>query len=438
MRKALKSIFVVWAGMLLGAGLSFLTQAFLARALSLPEYGLFAAINNFILVVTPLAGLGLGNYWLKKFGQHGWGGITWVEPSLKLLLWSLPLGLFLVLLIGRAMWPDSTSQMLLLLLLPLMVMQAFSSAASARFQLEERYTALAIWKLVPVLAKFAVAGFTLAFALGLKGLAIGLCFSMTLIGFSGFYYAYSLVSGQISLAGHGNRFEKQGEKVSEYSTTKSIFREVTPFALGSFFGLIYLQSDIFILSFLVGNEDAGLYNAAFAVMAAIYFLPGAIFNQYLLPKYHRWSGRDEKMLLDVFRFGNAAMLITGVCIMIGVVLLSPYVVPWIFGQKFQETSSILIWLSLCIPLRFISSSVEGVLVTKDNMKRKVFYQGVIALLNIAFNFLLIPIYQAYGAVMSTVASEFLLLVMYLFGAQKYVFHTSVIRGWHLNSKVFNR
>lgn len=438
MLTALKSISVVWIGLLFGAGLSFLTQALLARSLSLAEYGLFSAINNFLLVITPLAGLGIGNYWLKKFGQHGWDGNAWVGPSLKLLLISLPLGLFIAFFVGREVWGEPESQWLVLMLLPLLVMQAFNNAVCARFQLEERYTALAIWKIIPTIAKFVVAALTLYLVLGIKGLAIGLCISMTILGVIGLYYTLSLKSSSIALVGHGAFSKKASAEAAEPISKRAIFKEMMPFTLGGFFGLIYLQSNIFILSFLVGNEQAGLYNAAFAVMVAIYLLPGAIFSQYLMPKYHRWSGRDEEKLLNVFRFGNAAMLVAGVIIMIGVIILSPYIIPLIFGERFLETVDILVWLSLCIPLRFISSSVGGVLVTKDNMKRKVVYQGVIAVFNVAINFVLIPMYQAYGAVLATVISEMLLLMMYLFGAKKYVFQTSVIRGWHLNWKVFNQ
>lgn len=424
--------------MLLSASLSFLTQAILARTLSLHEYGLFSAINNFILVVTPLAGLGIGNYWLKKFGQKGWDGRLWVGPSLLILATSLPLGLIFTVLVGWHLWPDTASHALLILLCPVMLMQSCGNAARSRFQLEERYTALAIWNMVPVIVKFLIVCLTAIMVLGLFGLAACLSVSMLAISLVGLWYAYPLKSGRIQLVGHGQRPTRfdNSKLLHKGIAQKDIFKEMLPFALGSFFGLVFLQSDIFILSFLAGSEQAGLYSAAFAVMAAIYFLPGAIFSQYLLPKYHRWTERDNEKLLNVFRFGNMAMLTIGSIIMVAVFLLAPHIIPLIFGDRFQGTAEILQWLALCIPLRFISSSVGGALVTKENMKRKVFYQGVAALLNVCLNFLLIPIYQVYGAVISTVASECILLGLYLFGAQKHVFRSCVLRGWHLDWRIF--
>lgn len=440
MLSALKSISMVWVGMLLGAGLSFATQALLARTLSLDEYGLFSAINHFILVVTPLAGLGAGSYWLKKFGLSGWDGSRWVGTTLKLLTISVPLGLCIVIFGGRLIWTDPTARTLLILLCPILVMQTFHLAACSRFQLEERYGVLSFWRTVPVMARFLISSVVFLMGYDVLRLGVGYCGAMSVLSFVGLALAYPLKTGNISLAGHGERadWNQPPQETRDSIAPGAVLKEMIPFASGSFFGLIYLQSDIFILSFLSGNEAAGLYNAAFAFMAAIYFIPAAIFNQFLLPKYHRWSAQDEDKLLSVFRFGNASMLILGLVVMVGVILVSPYVIPMIFGDKFLATAEILSWLALCIPFRFISSSVGGCLVTKDNMKRKVFYQGTIAVINVMLNFMLIPMYQAYGAVISTVISEILLLATYLFGAQKHVFRSNVLRGWNLNWKAFSQ
>ena len=118
-------------------------------------------------------------------------------------------------------------------------------------------------------------------------------------------------------------------------------------------------------------------------------------------------------------------------------IISPYIIPLFFGDGFSNSIDILIWLSLCIPLRFLSSSVGGCLVTKNNMGRKVVYQGGVAIVNLVLNFLLIPTYYAYGAVISTVFSEFVLLILYLYGANRYVFNGGALKGWNLNWKTLS-
>ena len=183
---------------------------------------------------------------------------------------------------------------------------------------------------------------------------------------------------------------------------------------------------------LASYEATALYNAAFAVMLAIYLLPRAIFQQYLLPKYHRWAEHDGERFLNVYRFGNGVMLVIGAIIMVVLMILGPILMPLIFGDKFIETGNVLFWLALSIPIRFLSASVGGSLVTKNNMRKKVKYQGFIALINIVLAIVLIPLYQLNGAIITTIVSESLALVFFLYGAKQHVFGGDAFTGWNLN------
>ena len=47
--------------------------------------------------------------------------------------------------------------------------------------------------------------------------------------------------------------------------------------------------------------------------------------------------------------------------------------------------------------------------------------GFVALLNLGLNFLLIPLYGAIGAAVATVLSNLVLLILYYYATEKYVF-----------------
>ena len=61
------------------------------------------------------------------------------------------------------------------------------------------------------------------------------------------------------------------------------------------------------------------------------------------------------------------------------------------------------------------------------MRRKVVYQGIVALCNVLLNLMLIPRMGIIGAAISTVLSEALLLALYIFGAMRHVFVLN--NGW---------
>jgi O-antigen/teichoic acid export membrane protein len=194
-----------------------------------------------------------------------------------------------------------------------------------------------------------------------------------------------------------------------------------PFGLAAFFYLIYYQSNIILLKYLIGDEAAGIYNVAFTVMAAVYLLPGVIYQKYLLPKIHRWANHDTQKFYEVYRYGIKAMFTLGIVAMIGIWLTAFWAIPLLFGKKYVDAVSLLNILALSAPIIFLAFNSGATLVTKENMLRKVKYMGYVAILNILLNITLIPLYNTSGAAIATVLSNSVLLYLYSFGTKKYVF-----------------
>ena len=69
-KKAFNALALLWLGTLIGAGLAFLTQIILARKLGSEYFGMFSAVLAMVTLVTPLAGFGISQLWLKVFGQE--------------------------------------------------------------------------------------------------------------------------------------------------------------------------------------------------------------------------------------------------------------------------------------------------------------------------------------------------------------------------------
>ena len=65
------------------------------------------------------------------------------------------------------------------------------------------------------------------------------------------------------------------------------------------------------------------------------------------------------------------------------------------------------------------------------MNNKTKIMGLVAMINLVLNFLLIPIYSIYGAAISTLISEILLLSLYSFSAMKNIFGVKMWQNWFL-------
>src|SRR3546814_11018950 len=99
---------------------------------------------------------------------------------------------------------------------------------------------------------------------------------------------------------------------------------------------------------------------------------------------------------------------------------SPVIISILFGKKYAEAHAILSILAIGIPIRFIATSVGSLLVSGRNMRNKSYIMGVVAVINLGSNALLIPVYGLYGAAISTIFCELILLIIYYAYSRKYI------------------
>lgn len=430
--RTIRSILLLFLGTISGAGLSFVSQILFARTLSPSEYGLLASYLVTINMLIPVAGFGVGPFWLRVFGIEGFSAQRWVRPSFRLLGTS---SLFACLLYVLWSWFSSggeNSNQIIWFFIPLIFSYALVELVTARLQLEERYSYLAIWQSVPHINRFLVALALIIFGGTLKHVGIGFfCTAMT-INVVGFFLIKTILKGKIRLIGHLKSNPKSN--YSDPPGMLQVAQNAWPFALAGFFYLIYFQSDILLLRWLINSKAAGVYNVAYVVMVAVYLIPSVIFQKFLLPKQHRWAEHDRSKFLEVFRFGCGSMLVLGVLVMILVQIIAPWGIPFLFGNAYTTSAKLLFILSFCIPIKFLATSVGGTLVTQNHMRRKVWYMGTTAVLNIILNIVLIPKWTYYGAAIATFISELNLLIIYLIAVRRNVFGPDAWRGWKIYYK----
>ena len=438
--KALAAISFLWLGSLAGAGLVFITNVVLARELTPSGYGVFAAALATITLLASLAEFGLRGFWLKAFGAEGWDAVRWLTGSFRFVILSTTVTL-LLLATWAAFGPhDESFRWLLYWLLPVIVGYSFIELVSAKLQLEERYNALALWRLMPQLARLLLVLLVVSGATGqvnLDTIAVLYAAVAFVMMNAGLVQLRAMSQGHLALKGHLKPSDAENilqTEVTSIVRVSDVARQAWPFALSGLFYLVYFQSAVILLKYLASDQAAGIYNVAVTIMAAVYLLPAVIYQQYLLPKFHRWANYDRSRFLEVYRAGNGGMLLLGVFASGAILLLTPWIIPLLFGKAYHEAVSLLAILALCAPVRFLAISTGATLVTQEHMRLKVLYMGMAAFINVLLNVLTIPVYGAQGAAMSTLVSEIMLLTLYLVAVRKHVFGSDAWRGWSLMQK----
>ncbi|NND15981.1 MAG: flippase [Eudoraea sp.] len=424
-KSALKSLSFLWAGSLIGSGSTFIIYIILAREIGPAMYGLFSSALAIMMIFSLIAGFGIPQVWLKFFGKEGWNAVRWIKPSVQFVGLTLLVIIASVLLLVWIHQNDRITGSLLLLLIFFVIGYISVRLVSSKLQLEERYTRLSLWQLLPNFSRLLIiAACFYLLGLDLSVTDIGVIYAVVGFGLAvmAFWELNKMMKGRIQLKGHN----KSQQSTLEKPPIKEVIRQAWPFGFAGIFAFIYIQSDIIMLKYLISDSEAGYYNVAFTILFAIMTIPTVIFSKFLSPKYHRWVHHDLNKFFQIFKEGNKIMIISGIGICLAIVGLSSFFIPLLFGDQYGPSISLTNILACSVPFTFLAYGYGATLLTSEHMKLKVRLMGMVAIVNIILNAILINVYGAIGAAVSTVLSNVLLMFLYRHYTWKKVFNKYVV------------
>jgi len=430
-KAGLNWISLLWTTSILAGLIAFLTQMILARCFSVSDYGALSAAYRLVSLLAPVAGFGVGAYWLRLFGKEGFMAQRWIRPSLGLVLMSSAGSVGLLLGLGLLLDSGGETERLVLLLSPVVVFWAVSELGKARLQLEGRYRGLSILDASFPLGCFLVASVAWLTSGGVGLVATGYSLAALVLGAVHVAMLLPMAAGRFDLAGHRPHKPAPTESRVTVKDSLRVAANAWPFALAGILYLTHYQVGVVLVERIQGSESAGIYNVAVTVLGAVYLLPAAIYGKFLMPKIQRWAEHDRERFIRVYKFGNGAMLLLGSLLMLAVALSSVTIIPWLFGDRYTESGRVLLLMALCVPVRFLGTNVGSVLATGQHMKRKNICDGIGALISILLNLLLIPWLGIYGAAAATLLTESALVLMFLYTARRHVLGQEALRGWNI-------
>lgn len=419
LRRAVATISMLGVATATGAVMVFLTQTLLARELGPTAYGLFASSLATVTMIAPLAGFGLTQFRLKVYGAEGWTANRWLKPSLHFTVFTTAIAVAILVLWALVIAPHNGTRFALVVLIPVVFGILSIDLMSNKLRLEERYGAMALWQMAIPGSRLVVAvALLLVPQLTGRFVAVSYCLISLLVALWAAPQIRTMIRGDIALHGHGPRPPDPLVRVADPGM-RSLWSQA--WAYGAFAVLypVFFQISTILLKYLHSDAQAGMYSIGLAIMTAIYLIPATIYQKFLLLKLHRWNAYDVPKFWRVYRQGNIAMFALGIAISIGLVVVSPWVVPLVFGERYRGVVGILMILAFCPPVRFLSTAMGSALVIDEHMRVRVYAMALATVVAVGANALLIPHYGAHGAAWATVTSELVLLIGTWWGVQKY-------------------
>ena len=175
---------------------------------------------------------------------------------------------------------------------------------------------------------------------------------------------------------------------------------------------IYVNSDTTMLGFLKDDYTVGVYSVSTKIYSIVKSVLAAVMI-VTIPRLSLYLGKHmndeyDKLLYKVIN----VLIVFTLPVMVGLVMLSRNVILILSGQNYIRSTSSLQILCFGIVLSIFSSIFnQCVLIPYKREKFSLYSSVVSAIINIALNFILIPLMAEIGAAITTLVAEFLMMTM---------------------------
>ena len=375
---------------ILRQGLNFLLTAYIARYLGAAVFGEWNYAIAFVALFSFFSSLGLYNILLRDFVRfpERAGEIIGSAMSLRFLGGCLTL-LFSIGAIALFK-PDAHALQLLILITATTYIAQSADVVDFYFQSHLKSNWIAISRGISF-ALFALIKLALVY------------YEFTILYFAIAQTAELIFSGFLMVFFLRMSLPLSSIKMS-FPLIKSLVRDCLPIVFAEVAIVIYMRTDQVMIGEMIGDRAVGNYSVAVRLSEIWYFIPGIICSSVFPSIVHAHS---QSISLYKVKLQQLYDLLAGLSVGIAVVMsfTSFWIIHILFGPDYSEASSVLIihiWAGVFVFWGLASNQqlvVEGL--TKLSLYRTII--GMIV--NVVFNFILIPTMGIKGAAIATLLAQ---------------------------------
>ena len=174
--------------------------------------------------------------------------------------------------------------------------------------------------------------------------------------------------------------------------------------------MVYDRIDVLLIQKIISLEAVSFY----AIAYSLYKIPSIFIPIVLTPLFTDLSSefeKNKKIDLSILKNLSLLLLILSVCSIITIYFLADVLIGLTYGDKYLSSTNLLILLVFALPFLFLNN-LTGVILNSIKKEKVAFYSAVIAaIFNILINVLLLNFVGIEGAVVSTIITEILILLI---------------------------
>jgi O-antigen/teichoic acid export membrane protein len=191
-----------------------------------------------------------------------------------------------------------------------------------------------------------------------------------------------------------------------------------PLMLNALLVGLFFRIDQFIVQPVVGSQGVAQYQAAYSFINFVLLITPAV-TLALFPRMARNAVHDRKLLTYEYTFVLKALLLLAVPIMALTIWFAPLLITIFTGGKagYLPASAVALQiLILFLPFSFVNGVTQYVLIALDKQRLITVAFAITVVFNVVANLALVPWLGINGAAITTVLSEIVLIVPFIWWA----------------------
>jgi O-antigen/teichoic acid export membrane protein len=185
---------------------------------------------------------------------------------------------------------------------------------------------------------------------------------------------------------------------------QALLKDSWPLIISAIAVTLYMRIDQVMLGLMIGDDAVGVYSAAVRVSEFLYFIPMAICTSVFPALLICKKTSEEQYYFNLQKLFDI-MVVISLCVAIPMTFMATSIVTFIYGVGYAESGQLLAlhtWASIFVFLG-VAGSQWFIAENKQVLHLKRTILG--AVVNIILNLWLVPLYQATGAAMATIAAQ---------------------------------
>lgn len=189
---------------------------------------------------------------------------------------------------------------------------------------------------------------------------------------------------------------------------------------------IGFRIDTLILAALKSNIEVGLFHGVYKIVqSASSVAEGSL--QAVFPIFSKYYGTSQESFDLAYEKSFKFLTIIGIPFAVFLSFFSHDIITLVLGKKFIAAVPALKILSWVLALMFLSNLMEGVLIAGGRQRICTWVTVLVLVINVVFDFLLIPRWSIVGAGIATLIAEFTMTFLSLYFVQKLITGKRVFR-----------